>query len=209
MKIRALIGACTLVSLAVVSGCNNTPQPPPATSAPQSGNSSSAVLPHDGAPKVETPLPGSTLSADPCQTGLTPSQVETVLGSGQKRQDSGAGSQLGPSCAWSNLDTGANVVVAYDTKSQQGLSGVYQNTKPQAVVWRVLSPIQGFPAVAHATSGVAADQNCQVSVGVSDQETVDVSIGLSSAKKGTKDPCEVTERTADLVMTNLKHKAGS
>ncbi|GAA3574720.1 hypothetical protein GCM10022222_69080 [Amycolatopsis ultiminotia] len=154
-------------------------------------------------------MSASALAVDPCQAALTASQVNQLLGSGQVRQDSGTAGTLGKSCAWSNLDTGANVAVAYDTQSRQGLSGVYQNTKPQTAVWRVLSPVQGFPAVAHVSSQGEPDRTCQVSVGVNDEETVDVSIGLSSAKKGTKDPCQVTEQVANMVMTNLKQKAGS
>ncbi|MGW7533508.1 DUF3558 domain-containing protein [Amycolatopsis sp. NPDC054798] len=211
MRIRALFGAAAVISFAAVAtGCGNAPSVPVSDpSAGPPGSSAVAALPHDGAPKVAEPLPPSALSVDPCRVGLTGDQVTTVLGSGQIQRDADAASQLGASCVWSNLETGGNTAVAYDTKSRTGLSGVYQNTKPQTVVWRVLSPVQGFPAVAHVSAGIAPEKFCQVSVGVTDEETVDVSVLLSSAKAGKKDPCQVTEQVAGMVLANLKHQAGS
>jgi hypothetical protein len=205
-----LCGAVLLTTLA--TGCGHgggatSPTPPPATTA--SGSPSSTALPYSGAPKVENPLPASVLYGAPCTDGLTSQQLTEILTMvPPTRPDNIAG--VGPSCTWINSDKGALVSVGYDTLDHTGLSSVFQNTKPQATVWKPLPAIQGFPAVAHVTpSGGDPAEFCQVSVGLADNLAIDVSISLGPAKKGKVDPCQVTAQVADMVVTNLRQKAGA
>ncbi|GAA4531672.1 DUF3558 domain-containing protein [Amycolatopsis samaneae] len=207
MKHRATSVAFSCVVIAALAvGCTGKPAANP-VGTPRS-ESPSAGLPRGGAPKVDSPMPVSALSSDPCQSALTPGQLEKILGTApQGKPDS---SPLGPACNWHNSDKGSHASVSYDTQTRTGLSGEYENTKPQAVVWRPLPPIQGFPAVAHVTpSGGEPDYFCQVSVGVADDLSFDASIILGPAKKGKVDPCQVTAQVADMVVTNLRQKAGS
>ncbi|WP_409183259.1 DUF3558 domain-containing protein [Amycolatopsis sp. VS8301801F10] len=204
--------AATGAVIALVAGCSGGPAPSPASSSggvPASSAGTGKTLPYAGAPKVDSPLPDSALSGHPCDSGLTPDQLGRILN--QKPQgvhdDEAA---LGAQCHWKNSDAGAIVSVLYSTKTADGLSAVYANTKPKSTVWRPLSPVQGFPAVAHSTYSAEGSKSfCQVSVGVSDQHTVDVSITLGKAKVGKTDPCDVTAQVADMVVTNLKQKAGA
>ncbi|PFG47412.1 uncharacterized protein DUF3558 [Amycolatopsis sulphurea] len=181
----------------------------PASSAPVPA-SSAAALPHSGAPKVERPLPASVLSGPPCQEALTSDQLKQIFGMvPQGKPDTLPG--IGPECDWSNIDAGAGLGIYYATQPRQGLSGLYQNTKPRSKLWRELSPIQGFPAVA-SSSVSAGDKNgfCQVSVGITDESSVDVSLTPSDAKLAAGvDPCVLSERVAGMVVTNLKRKAGA
>ncbi len=168
------------------------------------------ALPHSGAPKVEHPLPASVLSGQPCQEALTSDQLSQIFGTvPQGKPDTLGG--IGPECKWNNLDSGAGLSVFYVTQPHDGLSGLYQNTKPQAKVWRELSPIQGFPAVANSTFSSGTQTGfCQVSVGISDELTVDASLTPSDAKRASgADPCELSARVADMVVSNLKRKAGA
>jgi hypothetical protein len=205
-----LCGAITMSAL--VAGCSHSGGSTSPSSAPAtvtSGTSISAALPHSGAPKVEQPLPASVLSGDPCAEALTSQQLTAILGvasPGKATSDS-----VGTACDWSNSDKGSSVTVAYDTKDHTGLSGFYENTKPKATLWKPLPDIQGFPAVAHVTSsaGNSLSYFCQVSVGIADNLSIDVSIILGDAKKGTVDPCQVTAQSADMVVTNLRQKAGA
>ncbi|MFD2473063.1 DUF3558 domain-containing protein [Amycolatopsis silviterrae] len=199
-------------AIALVSACSGGSVPNPASSsaaAPSSPSATGKTLPYAGAPKVESPLPDSVLSSHPCDGGLTPDQVGRILS--QKPQgEHGDEAALGAQCHWTNSDAGAIVSVLYSTKTADGLSEVYANTKPKSTVWRPLPPVQGFPAVAHSTYSAGGSKSfCQVSVGVSDQHTVDVSITLGQAKVGKADPCDVTAQVADMVIANLKKKAGS
>ncbi|ATY16134.1 DUF3558 domain-containing protein [Amycolatopsis sp. AA4] len=194
------------------AGCSGGSTPaPPAGSGPSSAQSSAPekTLPYGGAPKVERPLPASVLSTHPCDSALTPDQVASLLGrarQGMHKDDP----SLGAECQWSNDETGALATVLYATKLSDGLSAVYANSKPQATLWRELPPVRGFPAVAHSTfkQESVVKSFCQVSVGVSDQTTVDASVSLGDSQTGKKDPCGAAATVADMVVTNLKQKAG-
>ncbi|QYN18854.1 DUF3558 domain-containing protein [Amycolatopsis sp. DSM 110486] len=207
---RNFVVTCGSVVVAVVlAGCSSgspNPNTSPSASAP-TDSAQNVSLPYAGAPKVSNPLQSSLLGAQPCQEGLTSSQLTDVLGkvvAGSPTTTAG----LGPSCTWTNSEKGSSVDVAYDTATNDGLSSWYQNTKPKAVVWQP-TQVQGFPAVAHVTNGGAPDEFCQVTIGINDQRTIDVSVGLGPAKKGKLNPCQAAEQVADMVMTNLRQKAGS
>ncbi|WP_406640819.1 DUF3558 domain-containing protein [Amycolatopsis sp. WGS_07] len=183
------------------SGGNATP----ASSVP----SPPAALPYAGAPKVEHPLPSSVLSGDPCRDPLTAGQLKEILGTTTppKSEDIPA---TGPTCHWGNLDSGAGLDIFYDIRTRQGLSSVYQNTKPKTTTWRPLPLIQGFPAVAFSiNTGSRVDDSCDVSVGIADDYTVDAALNLGRGKAGKADPCELTAKVADMVVTNLRQRAGS
>ncbi|MGW4521068.1 DUF3558 domain-containing protein [Amycolatopsis sp. NPDC004378] len=211
---RIAYAAMVLTSLVVLSACTDKGAPGTASPAPSTsgdtatGNTSvpsstGQALPYGGAPKVADPLPAAVLSGDPCSDALTPEQVQQALGnSNPGKPDSIA---TGASCSWYNPSTSAKVAVTYVTKTHAGLSAVYANVKPATPAWKELSPIDGFPAVAHHfTTG-----DCTISVGIADDLSVDVTGFLSSAKEDAgADPCESTARAAGTVVENLKKKAG-
>ncbi|RJQ82201.1 DUF3558 domain-containing protein [Amycolatopsis panacis] len=200
----ALSGA--VVAILVAGGCSGAV--PGASVGPPVSSPTATVLPHSGAPKVEHPLPASVLSGDPCREALKPDQVEQILGIAPegKRHDNPA---LGTACDWNNDTTGAAATVGYVTQVGEGLSAVYQNTKPQSSVWRVLPLVQGFPAVGYeVTSAGTKSGFCQVAVGISDSLSVDASLTVRRAKVGKADACELAPRVADMVVTNLRKKAG-
>jgi hypothetical protein len=209
MKARFLLTVAGSVAAAtLVAACSGSPAPSTGAT-PASPSQTGKTLPYAGAPKVENPLPESVLSGHPCDGGLTPAQLNEILRQqpqGKRNDDP----SLGAECQWPNSDTGALVTVAYTTKVTDGLSAVYANTKPKATVWRPLPPIQGFPAVAHSSFSQERSKSfCQVTVGISDQYTVDVSVDLGETKVGKVDPCDVTATVAGMVVTNLRQKAGS
>ncbi|WP_370950264.1 DUF3558 domain-containing protein [Amycolatopsis sp. cg5] len=197
-----------VLGLLVACGCSNgnltQSTPSVDSSSTQAGSTS---LPHSGAPKVVNPLPASVVSGDPCTDTLNPEQLKRAIGATvQGKPDTLA---TGPTCDWGNLETGGHVGVGYTTRTRQGLSGLYQNTKPQAIIWRELPLIQGFPAVAHVTpQGGLPDVFCAVDIGIADDLSVDVGIFLGGSKKGKVDPCGVAAQVADLVMTTLRQRAG-
>lgn len=169
--LTTVLGAAVVASVA--AGCSGGPAAAPASTRPASSSAAAAALPHSGAPKVEHPLPESVLSGQPCEGALTSNQLTQIFGMvPQGKPDTLPG--LGPDCKWDNTDSGAGAAVSYTTLTHQGLSAVYQNTKPQAKVWRELPPIQGFPAVASSAleSGTQTGL-CQVSVGIADDLSFD------------------------------------
>jgi hypothetical protein len=148
-------------------------------------------------------LPESVLSGDPCTDALTSAQVKDAFGIVVPGKPDNTAA-TGPFCQWFNPNTAGNISVAYVTKSHNGLSGVYQNTRPQSKTWEELA-IDGFPAVAHDKSA----NNCQISVGLADDLSIDVSGTLGNDSRGTVDPCQSTQKAATAVVTTLKQKAGA
>ncbi|MFC3455277.1 DUF3558 domain-containing protein [Amycolatopsis speibonae] len=174
------------------------------------GSSAAPGLPYAGAPKVTAPLPATVLSGKPCSDALTADQVKTLLGSPVDTEP-GETPNFGPDCGWTNPERGSQVGVAYATIPRFGLSGVYQNTKPKAAVWKPLADIQGFPAVGHAgqTGQTPPADFCAVTVGIADDLAVDVSVSLGRAKIGAIEPCDAAVQAANAVVTTLKAKAGA
>jgi hypothetical protein len=199
--------AGTIVILAA-AGCNGSPSTTGTPSAQSTTSSTGQGLPYAGAPKVANPLPESVLSGDPCADALTPSQVKEALGV-EVTGESGTTSGIGRKCDWSNADTTAVLTVFFVTEAKQGLSGVYANSKPQAVKWQPLAPIQGFPAVAYLTPGPDPKTFCTVTVGIADDLSVDVALALGRSAHGSVDPCSVAPKAADAVVTTLRQKAGA
>lgn len=210
MKVRfASVAAVAAVGATFVTGCSGGSAPTSDTGATSpSPSAAGKTLPYAGAPKVENPLKESVLSGHLCDGALSPAQLRRILNQVPRgeRDDMDA---LGAQCHWTNSDAGAIVSVSYSTKTSDGLSAVYANTKPRSAVWQPLPPIQGLPAVAHSTYSAEGSKSfCPVSAGVSDRNTVDVSITLGQAKVGKAEPCEVTAQITDMVVANLKVAAG-
>ncbi|MFD2466629.1 DUF3558 domain-containing protein [Amycolatopsis silviterrae] len=194
-------------TLGTAAGCSggNTPSPP-ASSPP---SPAAASLPYGGAPKVGQALPSSVLSGDPCHNALTAGQLKEILGTTDPPKSENIPA-TGPSCRWNHPDSGAGLNIFYDIRTHQGLSSVYQNTKPRTTTWRPLPLIQGFPAVAFSIhTGSDVDNSCDVSVGIADDYTFDAALTLGRGKEGKADPCDLTARVADMVVTNLRQRAGS
>ena len=208
-----LVGAVVLL----VAGCSATSDgtASPASQDPgvsQSVSSSSSEsqspgggrLPHSGAPAVSDPLPESAIPEDPCDA-FTREQIEYALGDNApegKRDDF----VTGPGCKWRDSVSGAMVWASYSTKTREGLSSFYQNAQPRAQVWRELSPIGGFPAIAYQS--YEGEKSCSVVIGVADDFAVTAAGAPSRAKYGELDPCEMAQDMAELLVENLKERAG-
>jgi len=182
----------------------------PATSAAVASSEPSAPaedpeLPHSGAPAVTNPLPESVLSGDPCTDALTQDQARNLLGEGVEHESENA-PELGPSCRWTNLDTGASFRVSYDVNTRQGLSGGYQNVKPQREVFNEIEPIEGFPGFEYKQS--QDDVTCTTAVGLADEYglLVTLSVGDQGEADGD-DPCDGGRVVMEMIVSNLKAKA--
>ncbi|QBQ61853.1 DUF3558 domain-containing protein [Saccharomonospora xinjiangensis] len=209
-RVVAMAGAC--VAVLVVVGCSNVSggeaAPNPGSSAVRPSSSAAGVsgLPHSGAPVVVDPLPESVLADHPCEV-LTPEQVRKVLGAGAsegERRDLGS---VGPGCDWGNKESLGGFRVGFSVVSRQGLSAQYANTKPQKAVFRELDSVVGFPAVAYKDS--EDEIVCTVAVGIANEYSVvtTVTLGFERESDGT-DSCVAAETVSELVVNNLKAKAG-
>ncbi|CAM2823249.1 DUF3558 domain-containing protein [Saccharomonospora xinjiangensis] len=204
----AVVGTCAVLT---VVGCSAKPSseavPTPLSSVSSSaGSGGSPRLPHSGAPAVADPLPESVLSDHPCEV-LTPEQVRQALGPGASEGERRDLEQVGPGCGWGNPENAAAFQIGFSVVSREGLSAQYANTKPQKAVFRELASVAGFPAVAFKRS--EDDNFCTVAVGIADEYSITAGVSQSLEKEsdGT-DSCVPAEKVAEVVVGNLKAKAG-
>ncbi|WP_328446758.1 DUF3558 domain-containing protein [Amycolatopsis sp. NBC_00438] len=203
---RVLIGTTTVVvGATLLTSCTGERRTPgTATAAP----SSSTELPNSGAPKVNDPLPAKVLDGSPCDSAFTGEQVTGYLG--QTGAPKPKDSELGPMCDWaSSSGSSAGILVAYETKTGQGISFTYKNEKPKASRWvDDLEAVQGYPTVGYVDVGASGKRSCVIVVGVSDELAYSLSLVLGDeAAEAGKDACQVGRGVADTVMTNLKARA--
>ncbi|MFI6302821.1 DUF3558 domain-containing protein [Amycolatopsis thailandensis] len=200
--------AATAFMLAGCSGGDGTPSTSPLPPFSTSQTASEQALPYAGAPKVSMPFPEKIFTIDPCTDTLDADQTLKAVGkpAETKRVDA---ETVGPGCQWLNTMTGGQAIMRFATKLKGGLSPIYENVKPKAEIWKPISSLQGFPAVAYVTpSGGTPDRFCQLSIGATDNTTIELTINLGDTSRGKKDPCESANTVADLVMTSLRAKAG-
>src|SRR4051812_11125943 len=112
----AVAAAATTTFL--LAGCTGTPKTgaPSTAGTTSSATSEAAGLPHDGAPKVQNPLPAKVLDGSPCDTALTPAQLADFLG--ETKPATPSDDALGAACDWRSAGgTGAGFNIGYETKS--------------------------------------------------------------------------------------------
>jgi hypothetical protein len=199
------VAALSASLLVMLTGCS-TPtggQPQPAASTPDSA----ATLPHSGAPKVRKPLDQTTLTRvqqNPCST-LTAAQVKMLRLSPKGTAEV---AQAGPTCRWSNVDTGSAVQVYFLTKIvYDGLSQVYltNKIKGRAKFFYEMADIGGFPVVASSPIDLRTSRgSCPVQVGLTDRQVMDVSVTVSRARLGRLEPCAAARDVAGMALSTMK-----
>ncbi|EHR48598.1 Protein of unknown function (DUF3558) [Saccharomonospora marina XMU15] len=201
-----LAAGCLLGVVGCAAGTGGTAAPVSGSSATESAGSSvgGSGLPHSGAPAVADPLPESALAGDPCDA-MTRQQTVEALGSGASDGRHGENA-AGSFCQWSDPVTGGGFLLGFSTKTREGLSAYYANTKPQRPVFRDAGPIGGFPAVEYKRSEDSID--CAVAVGLADEYALDIVVTLSRRNMGKVDSCEPAKRLASVAVGNLKERAG-
>ena len=191
-----VLGACTTTNSGTAS--------PSSPSANEPTASSSADVPGPGVPKVASPIDINRFKSTPCDS-LTAEQVTDLLGPGvtPKAELNAPG---GPSCSIHPPQvTQAGVLVIFTNLDNRGLTSLYAAKDVKFPFFMPLSPVDGYPIVAY---GLADDRathgTCQIAIGTSDQQTVDVGVTQSEKNVGKKDPCEAARNIAASVLDNLR-----
>jgi hypothetical protein len=112
-------------------------------------------------------------------------------------------SPAGPSCSIHPAEgTQASVLVIFNNVDKRGLTSVYQASYR---FFMPLVPVSGFPVAAYGLADDRANHGkCQIAIGTSDQQTVDVAIAQSEDNIGRTDPCEAARGVASDVLGNLR-----
>jgi hypothetical protein len=169
---------------------------------PSSGTEPGVELPYAGAPAVENPLDTTRFQQDPCQS-LTAAQAKelNVNWPGEPRE-----AALGNACEFrGRSDRRALVEVAFLDKNPRGLSAVYKaNEDGKWAFFEELGLIEGHPAAAYGRLDQRDTGGCAVDVGASDEIAFEISMQLSTANVGKKDPCETAAMVVGMVVATMK-----
>ncbi|WP_312872069.1 DUF3558 domain-containing protein [Amycolatopsis dendrobii] len=199
---RAL--ALTPLALLILAGCSDTTPgqavPADRTGQPAPRSTSANQVPGPGVPKVPNPIDITRFKQNPCES-LTSAQVVDLLGD-EARITPDPNGPGGPGCGWFSQ---AKIAVVFPNVDKLGLTSVYRAKGGAYPFFMPLAPVEGYPVVAYGTEDVRARLGeCNVALGTSDRETLDVSITQSPAHKGEKDPCDSARDVADKVLGNLR-----
>ncbi|MET9260500.1 DUF3558 domain-containing protein [Amycolatopsis sp. NPDC004079] len=198
------------VATALVSACSDpvrapaaqpsSPAPTTATAPPHSA--SAGTVPGPGVPGVANPLDITRFKRNPCET-LTPPQISDLLGDRTRIRPDPHG-PVGPACGWFNHATAATVAVLYPNINDLGLTSVYRAKGGAYPFFLALEPVDGYPIVAYGEDDPRPRGECDVATGVSDRETLVVSITQSRARTGERDPCQSARDIAKQALGNLR-----
>lgn len=191
------------LALFALAGCSSTApgQAVPAEHTDQPAPSSTSdQVPGPGVPKVQSPIDITKFKQNPCES-LTSAQISDLLGDGARVNPDPRGPG-GPGCGWFSQ---AQIVVVFPNVDKLGLTSVYRAKGGAYPFFMPLAPVDGYPVVAYGTADLRGRLGeCNVALGTSDRETLDVSITQSAAHKGEKDPCESAREVAEKVLGNLR-----
>ena len=153
---------------------------------------------------MANPLDTSKAQAAPCN--IITDQQTAQLGIVAQHELSDA--SLGPSCNWQDTAKIPPVLVftvQFVTSNKSGLSSLYEqkDSLRKGGYFEPVNPIQGYPAVLYGQVEDRPDGACGIAVGVSDALDYSVSVNVNSGSS-QKTPCDVAQKIADMVMTNLR-----
>jgi hypothetical protein len=162
------------------------------------------TVPGPGVPKVDSPIDVAHFLQAPCDS-LTSKQIESLLGAGVTPKTE-LDAPAGPSCSLHPPSvTDASVVVVFSNVDKLGLTSIYQARGTKYPFFMPMDTIDSYPVVAY---GIVDERNthgrCQVAIGASDRQTVDVAVAQSKENIGQKDPCTAARGVASMVLENLR-----
>jgi uncharacterized protein DUF3558 len=215
MLLRRLLLLASLLGLTLVSACTSTskgdPLPAdttgatPSSSTPRTPGDEDGKLPFAGAPKVDNPLDTSKYEQDPCKS-LSAEQAQYLNIPLTGKFDDGVA--LSTACEWKNQTTRGYVRIFFLVDEPRGLSPEYKkDQKGEWAYFEVLPDIEGYPAIARDGSDERDRGYCVVMVGVADDMAFGVSLQLSLANVGRKDPCPKAAEVAGLALKTMKQGA--
>ncbi|OAP21009.1 hypothetical protein A4R44_08219 [Amycolatopsis sp. M39] len=195
------------VALFALAGCSGTTggqaNPAPSTSEPPSSVPADARLPGPGVPKVREPIDTTKAAQDPCMV-LTSDESKGFLGGPvpPKAENEAAG----PSCGWFGgyEYEHASINVIVNGVDKRGLTSVYAAKGKLYKFFQPLAPADGYPLVAVDTTASRTFGECAASLGVRDDQVIEVVIRQPDSRKEKKNPCDSVHDVAVAIIGNLR-----
>ncbi|MFF0148933.1 DUF3558 domain-containing protein [Amycolatopsis sulphurea] len=196
--------------LFAVAGCSGTTggQAVPASQAGQWSSSApvggvAGQLPGPGVPKVQNPIDTTKASQDPCGV-LTADQIKGFIG-GLVTPKSDRG-PAGPECAWFGgyEYEHASIGVIINGVSKRGLTSVYANKGKLLKFFQPFAPAEGYPLVVDDFGEKRTFGKCNGSLGVRDDQTIEIFVEQPDSRKEKKDPCVSLHDVAVAIIGNIR-----
>jgi len=198
------------VALFALAGCSSqapgqaSPEPSSVPASQPAPSSAADQLPGPGVPKVENPIDTTQVAKNPCMV-LTDEQVQLVFGyavQASPRPDGAAG----PACSWDGDAAHGypRVGVVVTNADKRGLTSVYAAKGTGYKFFQPLTPVSGYPAAAYDVSADRRPGECNMAIGVSDTQVIDLEVMQPKARIGSKDPCESGRQVAAMMIGNLQ-----
>jgi Protein of unknown function (DUF3558) len=197
VRLRFTVGIAAIVGVVLV-GCSSTLGTPGLTSAGTTTSSTEALPP--GTPNVAHPLDVTKFRQAPCSV-LTAAQLQklNVAASGQVDANTSM-----PGCSWHDQrgpsKMGPGVTFG---PVGHGLADIY-GQKSTYVVFQPLPDIDGYPAVIALSADGRSQGNCEISVGVSNQQFIDVAVTIGAGAPDETTPCTRSQTVAAAVVATVK-----
>lgn len=204
MRRVVLLPAIALFALAGCSGATGGQASPVASgSEPPSSAPGGAQLPGPGVPKVQNPIDTAKASQNPCMV-LTSDESNGFLGGPVvPKAENGA---AGPSCGWFGgyEYEHASINVIVNGVDKRGLTSVYAAKGKLYKFFQPLAPADGYPLVAVDTTEQRTFGECAASLGVRDDQVVEVVVRQPDSRKEKKNPCDSVHDVAVAIIGNLR-----
>ncbi|WP_147397340.1 DUF3558 domain-containing protein [Amycolatopsis panacis] len=173
----------------------------PASSAPV--GSVAGQLPGPGVPKVQNPIDTTRAAKDPCGV-LTADQIKGFIGApvAPKTRDGAAG----PACDWFGGDEyeHASIGIIINGVSKRGLTSVYASKGKRLKFFQPLAPVEGYPLVSDDFGEKRTFGECSGSLGVRDDQTIEIFVEQPDSRKEKKDPCVSLHDVAVAIIGNIR-----
>jgi hypothetical protein len=192
----------TFMAFVLLAGCasGTTPsEPGPATA------STTPTLPSHGAPNVVEPLNTTGIDNSPCDA-VTKEQIES-LGVPLKKSSVNPNLVKSKYCHWILVDGAGTFDGGTVVDNPSGLSSLYAtNTEGGLTHFQPTPLIEGYPGLVYAQGGRVGDGECTLAVGVRNDLTYTVNVGLNNTNPNYKDPCGAAQKIAGFAIQYLKGK---
>lgn len=181
--------------LGAVSACS-TPvgQQTPITSPRPSAPTGTSLT----APPVPSPLDTSKFEQDPCSV-LSQSQAAQVANLTSTRKSDG---NVAPICTWTDPDH--NSLDIGFVPGNGGLTTVYKSQDNKSGYFKVAPDVGGLPAAFFGPYDDRNEGGCQIGVGVKSDEVFTVGVIFRQSSPSYSDPCAVSVKAAEAVVSTLK-----
>jgi hypothetical protein len=183
----------TLAACSTSTTGNATPSPSSSAASPSSGASSGKLT----APSVANPVDVTKFEQNPC-SALTSAQASQVA---QLTKTGGNFGGNPPTCQWKDDNYNG---VSFSFVRGGGLNDAYAYQDSQSGYFKVAPDVSGYPAVFSSPNDDRSKGNCQLIVGVRNDEEMVVNSSFVASSPYYSDPCSLTQKAAELAIATLK-----